>query len=73
MCETLDLPYDASWETRWATFDKITGDTDTSRGNADPTIKPLTRRPIDDDVRQACLASEDYLAACAQWGYDPEG
>lgn len=72
MCETLDVPFDPAWESRWASFDKITGDTDTSRGNTDPTIKPLTRRPIDERVRAACLASPDYRAACAEWGYSPE-
>jgi len=72
ICETLQTPYDAEWKTRWATFDKVTGDTDASRGNTDPTIKPLTRRPIAEDVRRACLASADYHAACAAWGYPPE-
>ncbi|MFT5422859.1 MAG: hypothetical protein ACI89L_000628 [Phycisphaerales bacterium] len=72
ICQTLQIPYDASWQTRWATFDKITGDTDASRGNADPTIKPLTRRPIAQGVLEACLASVDYQAACAEWGYAPE-
>lgn len=72
MCATLDIPYDAGWESVWSSFDKITGDTDASRGNADPTIKPLSRRPVADDVVEACLANADYRAACAAWGYPPE-
>lgn len=72
MCATLEIPYDKNWKNAWSSFDKITGDTDASRGNVDPTIKPLSRRPVAGDVAQACLANADYRSACAAWGYSPE-
>lgn len=70
LCERLQIEFDADYVNKWQSFTKISGDIVNSRGNADARIRPLPRRPVHLELREAFLASEDYLASISLLGYE---
>ncbi|MEX0877115.1 MAG: hypothetical protein WD114_06620 [Phycisphaerales bacterium] len=72
MCEELDLPFDASYRDKWASYTTITGDTTPTlgRGAGRKEIIPMPRKPVDDALVERFRANADYRQACELLGYE---
>lgn len=72
ICERLEMPYDADFLNKWWSYTTITGDTVKSvgRGNESKEIKPLKRRPVDEQLLEEFRANEDYQKTCELLGYE---
>lgn len=70
LCGRLDIPFDPGFINKWPTYTKISGDVLVSRGNVGNEIKPLPRRPVEAELREAFLANEDYQEAIRLLGYE---
>jgi hypothetical protein len=68
LCAALDLTYDAGWRSRWAAYDRITGDETAKRSSDD--IKQPRRRPLEPGLADAFLKHPDYQPALALLGYN---
>ena len=76
ICNSLHLDYDENFQTRWFTFDKITGDTAVkglgSRGSGLNKIRPLARLTIEEAILSQFRANKNYWEALKVLGYrDP--
>lgn len=68
LCLRLHLPFDPTFQERWSTYAKITGDVGGSRGGRE--IKPVARRPVAGELLAAFASNADYRAALDLLGYD---
>lgn len=66
MLAALSLPYDPGWRERYPTL-PLTGDS--GRGGEQAPIEPKPMRAFSEAMRQEVLASENYAALCATYGY----
>jgi len=69
ICERLDLPYDATWRERWASYPKITGDNRAKLGKSE--ITPSRKRGIDANLRRRLEENADYRKSLKLLGYEP--
>jgi hypothetical protein len=67
LCDALDLPYDAGWRSRWADYDRITGD-ETAKHSAAGLRQPR-RRPLEPGLAEAFMKHPDYVPALTLLGY----
>jgi hypothetical protein len=67
LCDALDLAYDAGWRSRWAAYDRITGDETARRGSGE--LKLPRRRPLEPGLADAFMKHPDYQPALALLGY----
>ncbi len=62
----LDVPFDPSWQKRWASYRNVTGDS----GRRSGEIAPRPRRPVSEEMLALVNANADYRHACDLLGYD---
>jgi hypothetical protein len=67
LCDALDLPYDTGWRSRWADYDRITGDETAKRGAGE--LRQPRRRPLEPGLADAFLKHPDYAPALTLLGY----
>lgn len=67
LCRRLELRFDPTFERRWASFDRITGDVGGSRGGGE--IRPVPRRPVERELLEAFGQNEDYRRSLELLGY----
>ncbi|ABK44145.1 Tetratricopeptide TPR_2 repeat protein [Magnetococcus marinus MC-1] len=67
MCEKLEIPFDAGYQQRWASYTNITGDTIGTRGAQQ--IKPLSRRPVEAGLHRQLQENSDYQQILSLLGY----
>jgi hypothetical protein len=67
LCDALELTYDPAWRSRWAGYDRITGDEAAQRNSGE--LKQPRRRPLEPGLADAFLKHPDYLPALALLGY----
>lgn len=67
LCDALDLAYDAGWRSRWAAYDRITGDESAGRGSSE--LRQPRRRPLEPGLADAFMKHPDYQPALALLGY----
>jgi hypothetical protein len=67
LCEALDLVYDAGWRSRWAAYDRVTGDESARHGSGE--LKRPRRRPLEPGLADAFMKHPDYQPALALLGY----
>lgn len=67
LCDALDLGFDAGWRSRWASYDRITGDDAARRGGG--ALSLPRRRPLEPGLADAFLRHPDYQPALALLGY----
>lgn len=71
-CAGLELPFDATYRDRWASYTNITGDVAGTR--AQKEIKTVPRRTVSPEVIETFAASDDYRRTLDLLGYaHPEG
>lgn len=68
LCLRLEFDFDPTFGERWATYDKITGDTSGSRGGQQ--IRAVPRREVAPEVLAAVAGNDDYRAALELLGYE---
>lgn len=70
LCESLDLPFDPGYSSRWQRYDKLTGDnTGPSRGFAAAEIAPMPPRQAEPELREAFRRDPRYHESLALLGY----
>lgn len=69
LCERLRLPFDPGYQSRWASYNKITGDTGPSSQQS-AQIRPTRRKNYDADLLATFKADENYLSALKLLGYE---
>lgn len=67
LCERLDLPFDANYRDRWASYDKITGDL--TRQSA-TKLQHRPRKAVPEDLLKEVEANEDYFMILDLLGYE---
>ena len=67
ICEALELPYDPTWQERWADYKKITGDTGARAGKSEITLP--RRNPIEPALRRRLEKNADYRKSLELLGY----
>ena len=73
LCRLLDLGFDPGYAQRWATWDRITGDGDASRGGGAAQICPLPPWPTPPAMLARLGEREDYRRALELLGYAHPG
>ena len=68
ICQRLDLPFDASWRERWASYKNITGDSRAKFGNSD--ITPQPKKVTATDLCRRLEESTDYRKSLNLLGYE---
>jgi len=66
----LGVTFDPAYAERWSGWRKITGDGASSRGGAEPRIRPLPRWPASPDLLARLGDHPDYRASLALLGYE---
>jgi protein O-GlcNAc transferase len=66
LCDAMAIPYDPCWEQRWASYDKITGDTLALRRTM---IRPIERKPVEPVFWRQVGDNEDFYATLELLGY----
>lgn len=72
LCDKLRVEFDASYAERWASYDKVTGDTakaNTGRGAAESRIRSLPRRETPEGLLETFRANADYARTLELLGY----
>ena len=65
MLELLDLPYLENWQD-WSSLIKVTGDS----GRKGDQISPRPRKPLDQELIEACASSAAYQSLCDRLEYN---
>jgi hypothetical protein len=67
LCDALDLSFDSGWKSRWASYDRMTGDETADRASGD--LRLPRRRPFEPGLLDAFLKHPDYRPALELLGY----
>ena len=67
ICEALELPYDPTWQARWAGYKKITGDIRARTGKSE--ISPPRRNVIEPGLLHRLRSNADYRKSLELLGY----
>ena len=72
ICAMLDVEFDPGYADRWWSYEHVTGDVKrgNSRGVRENAIRPLERKPVDEDVLAMFRADDRYARICAILGYE---
>lgn len=67
LCSILEIPFDPTWRSRWASYDRMTGDETARRDAGD--IKLPRRRPFEPGLEKSFLNHPDYRPSLELLGY----